>query len=283
MVALGVLMANTAPQGSGGDVASEFGSTSVWQGDPDDLPQAGVGGKNSKRIVYLLGGVILTSCLVGAGAYFYFTSPRPETRAHIEPPPQSAIPVMARGAVEPPVKSVDEPYPLPVGGPARAVVDASAGTDAPAIPSVGPVSTRVAAETELQEQVAKAQAQGDSAIKPMSVKAAPARSSDKVQDAPKAKDTEKKGPVESLVVDEEVGAAKAQQGRGRVVDPIPTKITGGLVAMGPDGKSALFTNPRTRIPTKFVVGEKLPNGETIKSIDKANGKVVTDVKEYQLE
>lgn len=63
--------------------------------------------------------------------------------------------------------------------------------------------------------------------------------------------------------------------------PKPTQGTG-LVAVTPDGKIALFTNPKTRLPERFSVGDKLPSGEVIKSIDKA-GKVVTDAKEYRLE
>lgn len=62
----------------------------------------------------------------------------------------------------------------------------------------------------------------------------------------------------------------------------PPKAGAGLVAVTPDGKLALFTNPKTRLPEKYAVGDRLPNGETIKSIDKG-GKVVTDAKEYKLE
>jgi hypothetical protein len=63
----------------------------------------------------------------------------------------------------------------------------------------------------------------------------------------------------------------------------PAKQGTGLVALTQDGLSALFTNPKNRLPEKFGIGDKIPNGETIKSIDKAAGKVVTDAKEYKLE
>jgi len=61
------------------------------------------------------------------------------------------------------------------------------------------------------------------------------------------------------------------------------KPSAGLVAITPDGKAALFTNPSTRLPQQFKVGDKLPSGETIKSIDATNGKVTTATKEYGLD
>lgn len=64
--------------------------------------------------------------------------------------------------------------------------------------------------------------------------------------------------------------------------PPKLKLGTGLVAVTPDGKTALFTNSNTRLPEKFGVGDKLPSGEVIKNIDK-NGKVFTDAKEYRLE
>jgi len=57
----------------------------------------------------------------------------------------------------------------------------------------------------------------------------------------------------------------------------------GLVAITPDGKSAVFTNPKTRLPEQFKVGDLLPGGETIRSIDNNSGKVLTSSKEYHLD
>jgi hypothetical protein len=57
----------------------------------------------------------------------------------------------------------------------------------------------------------------------------------------------------------------------------------GLVAVTPDGKFALFSNPTTRMPEQFKVGDRLPKGDTIRSIDVKSGKVVTTAKEYELE
>lgn len=57
----------------------------------------------------------------------------------------------------------------------------------------------------------------------------------------------------------------------------------GLVAITPDGKSAVFTNPKTRMPEQFRVGDQLPSGETLKSIDQKEGRVLTGAKEYTLD
>lgn len=57
----------------------------------------------------------------------------------------------------------------------------------------------------------------------------------------------------------------------------------GLVAITPDGKVAVFTNPTTRMPEQFKVGDKLPSGDTVKAIDVQSGRVVTTAKEYGLE
>lgn len=57
----------------------------------------------------------------------------------------------------------------------------------------------------------------------------------------------------------------------------------GLVAITPDGKLAVFTNPKTRLPQQFKIGDQLPSGDTIRSIDAKEGKVVSSSKEYNLD
>jgi hypothetical protein len=57
----------------------------------------------------------------------------------------------------------------------------------------------------------------------------------------------------------------------------------GLLAITPDGKFAVFTDPATRLPKQFKIGDKLPSGDTIKSIDVKQGKVLAGAKEYTLE
>lgn len=65
---------------------------------------------------------------------------------------------------------------------------------------------------------------------------------------------------------------------------LPKRVSGsGLVAVTPDGSTALFTNTATRLPEKFGVGDRIPSGEVIRSIDAIAGIVKTDVKEYRLE
>ncbi len=70
----------------------------------------------------------------------------------------------------------------------------------------------------------------------------------------------------------------------RETGPVRASSRGaGLVAVTPDGKFALFSNPTTRMPEQFKVGDRLPTGDTIRSIDVKSGKVVTSAKEYELE
>lgn len=67
---------------------------------------------------------------------------------------------------------------------------------------------------------------------------------------------------------------------GAAASPQPTV---GLIAITPDGKTAVFTNPTTKLPQPFKIGEQLPSGETIRSIDTKAGKVATSAKEYSLD
>ena len=105
----------------------------------------------------------------------------------------------------------------------------------------------------------------------------PAAAKTKVKEVPGVQTNGVKPPVkEASVVQTTV--AKPQ------VKEVPKQVTGsGLVAVTQDGKVALFTNTATRLPEKFRVGDKLPSGEVIKSIDANAGIVKTDAKEYRLE
>ncbi|UUZ66224.1 hypothetical protein LP417_34985 (plasmid) [Polaromonas sp. P1-6] len=108
-----------------------------------------------------------------------------------------------------------------------------------------------------------------------------------------AKAVDKKpGAPEAVILDmEPAAAAKAKEVPGVQINTakppvkeVPKRATGsGLVAVTPDGKTALFTNTATRLPEKFAVGDKLPSGEVIKSIDANAGVVKTNAKEYRLE
>ncbi len=66
--------------------------------------------------------------------------------------------------------------------------------------------------------------------------------------------------------------------------PQPTATRGsGLIAITTDGRFAVFTNPTTRLPQQFKVGDPLPGGETVRAIDYKEGKVTTTSKEYSLD
>lgn len=82
-------------------------------------------------------------------------------------------------------------------------------------------------------------------------------------------------------------SAKAAPSSAKVEAPVATRppVTrgSGLVAITPDGKSAVFTNPKTRLPVQYKVGEQLPGGDSIRAIDFKEGKVVTSTKEYSLD
>jgi len=57
----------------------------------------------------------------------------------------------------------------------------------------------------------------------------------------------------------------------------------GLVTITPDGKVAVFSNPKTRMPEQYKLGDTLPNGETVRAIQPKEGKVITNAKEYNLD
>lgn len=57
----------------------------------------------------------------------------------------------------------------------------------------------------------------------------------------------------------------------------------GLIAITPDSKVAVFTNPNTRLPQQFKIGDQLLSGDTIRSIDAKAGKVISSSKEYSLD
>jgi len=66
--------------------------------------------------------------------------------------------------------------------------------------------------------------------------------------------------------------------------PKPTLERGaGLIAITPDSKVAVFTNPKTRLPQQFKIGDQLLSGDTIRSIDAKAGKVISSSKEYSLD
>jgi hypothetical protein len=89
--------------------------------------------------------------------------------------------------------------------------------------------------------------------------------------------------VDASSKSKDTGATSPVPAKQPLAEPSKAKARSGLVAVMPDGKTALFTNTSTRLPEKFGVGDKLPSGEIIKSIDASAGVVKTDAKEYRLE
>jgi hypothetical protein len=103
---------------------------------------------------------------------------------------------------------------------------------------------------------------------------------------------DKKGPsFEAVILDVDPTGAKPKEtasAPGTSAKPTekeaPKRPTGaGLVAITQDGKAALFTNPTNKLPEKYSVGQKLPSGEVLRSIDVSTGTVKTDTKDYHLE
>lgn len=59
------------------------------------------------------------------------------------------------------------------------------------------------------------------------------------------------------------------------------KVT--IVDIATDGSYTLITNPETRLPKKFIVGEKVHTGETIQKIDPKSGKITFDTRTITME
>lgn len=83
---------------------------------------------------------------------------------------------------------------------------------------------------------------------------------------------------------------------GKLVGPVteqPAKLVGvqpddgarkiTIVDIPSDGSYVLLTNPKTRLPQKFVVGQKLATGETLQKIDVGKGTITLDGRTVNLE
>lgn len=79
------------------------------------------------------------------------------------------------------------------------------------------------------------------------------------------------GPVQET--SPQVASTVAQSGA-----TLPT-----LVDIGPDGSYVLITNPATRLPQRFSVGQKIFTGETIQNIDVKSGSVQLDARTIKLQ
>lgn len=81
-----------------------------------------------------------------------------------------------------------------------------------------------------------------------------------------------------LVEPTEVGLTGAAQATQQPAGTRPT-----IVTIAEDNSYVLITNPSTRLPQKFQVGQKLPTGATVQKIDHAKGTVQIDGQTYGLQ
>ncbi|MFC6281172.1 hypothetical protein [Polaromonas aquatica] len=184
------------------------------------------------------------------------------------------------------VRTVDEPWIRPAPEQPAPVSPVEPASVLPAVPVVpgsltSPRSPVVENRAVTHVQAPAAMPEGVKDKRTVEAKPADVKPLDKTPAAP-----------EAVILDmEPATAAKAKEVTGvqintskMPVKDVPKRVNGsGLVAVTPDGKTALFTNTATRLPEKFAVGDKLPSGEIIKSIDGNAGIVKTNAKEYRLE
>lgn len=199
------------------------------------------------------------------------------------PPPQAAeqkaivkVPKLAPAAAQ------DRPEPVKAA-PAPRKVEAAA-TEAPPKQREQPPPSAVV----LDEAAHKAARQAPSTpvAAPSPPKAAPVTVAVAAAPAP-APTKPSTGPATALVA---AGVAKLAPAHPAAFAPalVPTETPAaehgtGLIAITPDGKLAVFTNPKTRLPQQFKIGDQLPGGDIVRSIDAKAGKVVSSSKEYSFE
>ncbi|MDP3310185.1 MAG: hypothetical protein Q8S56_04385 [Polaromonas sp.] len=204
------------------------------------------------------------------------------------------------------VTSVDEPYPMPSASPSvplpgnsQLTDESSAREPAQPVPSAkGPVQVPPAP----LPTVTSAKAPALPAVRPSQQAAPVVPPNKKAPDVVPKEDAKDEKARPAVILDADIPFAKAKlpevgsQQKATAPPPAlgqPPKqqastsgssgLSSGLVALTQDGKFALFTNVKTRLPEKFAVGDRLPTGEVLKAIDRVNGKVQTDAKEYRLE
>lgn len=103
---------------------------------------------------------------------------------------------------------------------------------------------------------------------------------------------QKEGVGSGVLLNEGSNDAPVKQSTAQVTHAADTPVekpvsksvtTMRLVALTPDGKSAIFADPTTRLPTQFKIGQRLPNGETLVGVSVTTGKATTSSKEYTLD
>lgn len=248
-----------------------------------------------RRIRWPMVGAVCAGLLVAASAAVLFPRQAQEPALPIAP----IAPIAASGVV----KVVSEPYTgeprspipaegLPIAAPSDAVAPAAAAAAQPPIPAAAPqaaqptvvaaaaAGARVPAPAKAASEASKDGQPRPPAVlldvsSPVVPRAAASKPAPAAAPAPAQLSTAQPAPQ----------AVAAQVAAARPVSPPPARGPSGhgLVTITPDGKIAVFTNPKTRLPEQFKVGDTLPNGETVRSIDAKEGRVATSSKEYSLE
>lgn len=245
----------------------------------------------------LLAGVVAAISL-GAAIPLAFVALRTEssTTDGLPVAPAAAIGtvhVVAGAYVPPPTQGPAETPPLP-----SATAD---GAAAPSLPFAPPTAgQQLARDLPNEAPPAAPEKTLTAATKP-----GPAVQKDSPANA-KAPNQREQQPVSAVVIDEASpliprGQADSTVAAGPSAEPekmsssaamastqpaqakAPLQRGIGLIAITPDAKVAVFTNPKTRLPQQFKTGDQLPSGDTIRTIDAKEGKVVSSTKEYTLD
>lgn len=185
--------------------------------------------------------------------------------------PAQQQPKVARASA-PPVAPRSAPKPAPAARSQQQTVPAAVQVAPPKAPAASEQRVPAVVFDEANQQAPRPQGQPSPATSKVadprtSSQAPPEQVARQPQRAPSPRFAQ---PVKDVPV----GAS------GAVARP---QSSAGLIAITPDGKTAVFTNPTTKLPQPFKIGEQLPSGETIRSIDANAGKVATSAKEYSLD
>lgn len=177
--------------------------------------------------------------------------------------------------------------------PAQLVVVPAPVGQAQEILKVQPQRQRVAAPEltrpiDPQAQASSRQVMTAPVQKPIDQVAKPIAKQESAQD--------EKPKVAAMVLDESTSSVAASRAAAQApIQPAPARQQSALLAaasnaigqklivIAPDGKTAIFSNPKTRYPEQYRIGDRLPNGDVLKSINAASGKVITTEMEYRLD
>lgn len=204
-------------------------------------------------------------------------------------PPATSLPIVPAAAADlsavkvvatayqpeqPAAAPASEPVaPLPISMPTATAASPENKAPAVALPAASP-----------QKQVATAAAQIPAPAP--TAKKEPERHSAVVMDEPASKPSQAQSAVAKPGAANIVATGKPLPSSPTpwpVKEPVTAPRAPGLIALTPDGKFAVFTNPKTRLPEQFKVGDQLPSGDVIRTIDYKDGRVLTSAKEYHLD